>query len=73
MYVDKDSKVLKWRDLTGPEKRKVFKEIDIPRLFPRISQATNVQAIWTEFREIHHVLQSTTPLDKDGVKALKTA
>ena len=27
MYVDKDSKALKWRDLTGPEKLKLFNQI----------------------------------------------
>ena len=71
MYGDKESKVLKWRDLTDSEKRKVFKQIDIPHLFPRLSQATNLQAIWMEFREIHSILQSTTPLNDDGVKILE--
>ena len=27
--------------------------------------------IWTGFREIHHVLRSTAPMDKDGVKSLE--
>ena len=34
-----ESKVLKWRDLTGPEKHKLLKEIDIVDVFPRIPQA----------------------------------
>ena len=72
MYVDKDSKVLKWRDLTGPEKCRLFKGIDIPSLFPRIPHATTVQRIWTEFQEIYGILQSNTPLDKDGVKGFQS-
>ena len=32
MYVDKESNVLKWRDLTGPEKLKLFASIKIPEL-----------------------------------------
>ena len=63
--------VKKWRDLTGLEKHKVFKQTDIPHLFPRLSQATNIQAIWMEFREIHSILQSTTPLNDNGVKIIE--
>ena len=32
VYLDKDAKSLKWRDLTGPEKLKLFNKIDIPKL-----------------------------------------
>ena len=71
MYVDKDSKVLKWRDLTGPEKHKLLKHIDITNLFPRLPQAPTVQAIWIEFREIYFILQSSTPLNKDSVDSFK--
>jgi len=34
-YTDKDSKSLKWRDLVGPEKMKLFSKMDIPELFSR--------------------------------------
>ena len=71
MYVDKESKVFKWRDLTGPEKHKLLKEINIVNLFPRIPQATDIQIIWVEFREIYRILQSCTPLNKDGVESFK--
>jgi len=33
-YTDKETKTMKWRDLTGPEKKRLFEQIDIPRLFP---------------------------------------
>lgn len=52
MYVDKDSKSLKWRDLTGPEKRRLFKAIKIAELFPRVPHATKIQEIWKSFQEI---------------------
>lgn len=71
MYVDKESKVLKWIDLTGPEKYKLLKEINIVKLFPRIPQATDIQIIWVEFREIYRILQSCTPLNKDGLETFK--
>ena len=71
MYVDKESKNLKWRDLTGPEKHKLLKHIDIADLFPRIPQASTIQDIWMEFREIYRTLQSSTPLNKDSVDSLR--
>ena len=38
MYADKVSKILKWSNLTGPEKLKLFKAIKIPELFPSLSK-----------------------------------
>ena len=72
MYVDKDSKTLKWRDLTGPEKLRLFKAIDIPQLFPKISHVVKVQELWTEFLEIYLVLQSTTALDNERMKSIRS-
>ena len=43
-YVDKNSKKLGWRDLTGPEKTRLFKNIDIPSLFPMHEKNTQVQS-----------------------------
>ena len=37
-YTDKESKALKWRDLTGPEKKRLLERIDIPTLFHRIQE-----------------------------------
>ena len=72
MYVDKDSKTLKWRDLTGPEKLQLFKAIDIPQLFPKISHVVKVQELWTKFLEIYLVLQSTTAFDNERVKSFRS-
>ena len=48
-YVDKDSKKLKWRDLTGPEKVRLFSHIDIPALFPSLEAKEKLQELWTVF------------------------
>ena len=39
-YVCKDTNKLKWRDLTGPEKHRLFNGIDLPQRFP--SQETSI-------------------------------
>ena len=44
-----DSKALQWRDLTGPEKLKLFSTINIPSLFPDIPDAQKVQMLSTNF------------------------
>ena len=44
-FVDKDSKQLQWRDLTGPEKLKLFTLINIPELFPNVPNCHVVQKI----------------------------
>ena len=48
-YVDKDSKKLKWCDLTGPEKVRLFSHIDIPALFPSLKMKDELQELWTAF------------------------
>ena len=56
MYVEKDAKILKWRDLTGPEKLKLFKAIDISSLFPDLANAENTQKLWVDFISIYNTL-----------------
>ena len=51
MYVDKESKNLKWRDLTGPEKLKLLKSIKIAELFPNLQKAQEVQQLWEQFKK----------------------
>ena len=48
-FVDKDSKHLKWCDLTRPEKLKVFNSIDIPKLFPNFPCCHIVQTLLKDF------------------------
>ena len=50
-YIGKDSKVLKVRSLTGPEKLKVFRIINIEELLPKLdrSEVARIQHLWDEF------------------------
>ena len=50
--MDKDSKELKYRDLTGPEKVRLFKNINIPSLFPTLSNKEKLQSLWVTFFEL---------------------
>ena len=56
-YVCKDSKSLKWRDLTGPEKHKLFAKINLPDLFPNLPNVSTIQDIWTKFMELNEIVQ----------------
>ena len=58
MNVDKESNALKWRDLTGPEKLKLFASIKIPKLFPNLKNADQVQKLWDNFKAIYTILCS---------------
>ena len=48
-FIDKESKRLQFRDLTGPEKIRLFENINIPKLFPVLSTKNELQGIWKEF------------------------
>ena len=47
-YVSEDKK-LKWRDLTGPEKQRLFNNINVSDLFPDLDKVDAIQAIWSGF------------------------
>ena len=64
MYLDKESKSLKWRDLTSPEKLKLFASIKIPELFPDLKNANLVQKLWDDFKVIYKILWSYKKLDE---------
>ena len=68
MYTDKDSKILKWRDLTGPEKLKLFKAIKIPELFPRLINANDIQILWDTFKQMYELLWSSKNMDEQEIK-----
>ena len=48
-YTDKETKGLKWRDLTGPEKKRLFQKIDISRLFPLLARKEDLLKLWNDF------------------------
>ena len=47
-FTDNEKK-LNWRDLTGPEKTRLFKNIDIPSLFPDLQTKDKLQKLWFDF------------------------
>lgn len=55
---DKTSKTIKWRDLTGPEQIRLFKNINIPSLFPSLPHKKEIQQLWTTFYNITQELNS---------------
>ena len=50
--INKENKKLEYRDLTRPEKLKLFQNINIPMLLPRCSQNTDIQVIWAKFMDM---------------------
>ena len=42
---------IKWRDLTGPEKHRLFKNMNITNLF-HLSNGEEIQALWTDFYKL---------------------
>ena len=51
-YTCEDSNQLKWRDLTGPEKLRLFNRMDIPNLFPSLPNGSKVQHVWSVFMNL---------------------
>ena len=47
--VDRSSKEITYRDLTGPEKVRLFKDINIVSLFPALSKAGQIGQLWSDF------------------------
>ena len=52
-----DSKKLKWRDLTGPEKTRLFTNVDLPRTFPQLPNVDKIQNLWMEFWRLFNKLR----------------
>ena len=48
-YIDNDSKKLSYRDLTGPEKIRLFEKINIPVLVPPLDKKEQLQTLWKDF------------------------
>ena len=57
---DKETKTMKWRDLTGPEKKRLFEHIDIPALFPSLENSQKIQKLWNEFVTLVKCLSVST-------------
>ena len=57
-YVGKDSKKLKVRSLTGPEKLKLFKSIKIIELLPGMNplEAAQIHHLWDDFFNLNQII-----------------
>ena len=57
-YTSKETRQLQWRDLTGPEKVRLFTKINIPKHFPALKNAAALQDIWIEFWRLFTQLET---------------
>ena len=64
---DRDSKEVKYRDLTGPEKVRLFKNITIPLIFPDLHNKDNIQHLF--FKLINDINEGTCNVADIDVKA----
>ena len=59
-YTCKETKQMKWRDLSGPEKIRLFDNIDLPKYFPDIPNVSVIQDIWKEFWRLFKQLETVS-------------
>ena len=60
-FVCKDSKKLKWRDLTGPEKIRLFKKWGYHKTIAKSPKAKAISELWKQFEEITEMQSSNGP------------
>lgn len=63
-YVGKESKNLEYRDLTGPDKLNLFKNINISSLLPNSPNNKIIEQIWNEFSAIIGDLKHDVKFDE---------
>ena len=51
-HIGKESKKLEYRDLTGPEKLKLFQYIQISTILPTCENSAQIQKLWADFIDI---------------------
>ncbi len=64
-----DEQKLKYRDLTGPEKHRLFHKINISTLFPSIPKASDIQELWSSFYILMQMLSNDCVADVFDRKA----
>ena len=57
-WVSENSKKLKWRTFTGPEKLRLFTKLNIADHFPKLEDKDRKQALWTKLIEINKLLSA---------------
>jgi len=65
--VDKVSKEIKYRDLTGPEKVRLFTHMDIAEKFPALSKAKELGKLWKDFLSLVQDINKET-CDADDLR-----
>ena len=48
--IGKDTKKLEYRDLTGPEKLKLFEHIQMSTILPNCENSLQIQKLWADFK-----------------------
>ena len=71
--INKDTKKLEYRDLTGPEKLLVLKHINFHFLLSDFHDADKLQALWSNFRDIigDLILNYTTGPTDSAISSLE--
>ena len=57
-WYSEEEKHLKWRDLTGTEKHRLFSKIDISTLLPSIPKCVQIQQLWMTFYTLVKMLSA---------------
>ena len=68
--INRDSKKLDYRDLTGPEKFLLFQHINFHLLLPEFHNEDKLQALWVNFIDIMGDLKLNYTTD-DAISSLK--
>ena len=67
-YTNKETKQLQWRDLTGPEKVRLFNNVDIPKYLPMLKNAAALQDVWREFWRLYTMLETCHRDNTNGLQ-----
>ena len=71
IYVDKGTKELKWRDLTGPEKIRLFEKVDLKQWFSDMPNVGTIQNIWMKFYDVYIIVKSSNPVATCSMQELR--
>ena len=73
-FVGQNSKMLKHRSLTGPEKLKVFRNIQIAQMLPKLNEeeVLRIQFLWTKLLDINqHLSQKPSEIATEDIVQYK--
>ena len=56
---------VQWRDLTGPEKQRLFNTINIPELFPELPNNVVINKLWKDFLTLSKRIQEEDTVPED--------